>query len=75
MAKKRTFRRPKSPRVFGHPSERVESELRDELRFHLEKLTEEKVAKGMKPEQARFAALRELSGVEQIKEECRECAE
>jgi len=51
---------------------RVEQELSDELRFHLEKLTEEYVAKGMTPKEARCAALRELGGVEQIKEECRD---
>src|SRR2546430_6949517 len=50
----------------------VEQELSDELRFHLEKLIEEKVAKGMPAEEARYAALRELGGVEQIKEECRD---
>jgi predicted permease len=51
---------------------RVEQELSNELRFHLEKLTEDNVAKGMTPEEARYAALRELGGVEQIKEECRD---
>jgi putative ABC transport system permease protein len=51
---------------------RVEEELSDELRFHLEKLAEEKVAKGMTAEEARYAALHELGGVEQIKEECRD---
>src|SRR5208337_66265 len=51
---------------------RVEQELSDELRFHLEKLMEENVAKGMTPEEARYAALRELGGVDQIKEECRD---
>jgi predicted permease len=51
---------------------RVEKELTEELRFHLERLIEEKVAKGMPPEDARYAALRELGGVEQIKEECRD---
>src|SRR2546425_1270365 len=50
----------------------VEQELAEELRFHLGKLTEEYVAKGMTPEEARYAALRELGGVEQIKEECRD---
>jgi|SRR6266581_1766067 len=49
---------------------RVEQELTDELRFHLGKLIEENVAKGMTPEEARYAALRDLGGVEQIKEEC-----
>ncbi|PYV20240.1 MAG: hypothetical protein DMG24_23395, partial [Acidobacteria bacterium] len=52
--------------------EHVEKELSDELRFHLGKLTEEYVAKGMTPEEARYAALGELGGVEQIKEECRD---
>jgi predicted permease len=51
---------------------RVEQELSDELCFHLERLAEEKVAKGMTPAEARYAALRELGGVEQIKEECRD---
>ena len=50
----------------------VEQEVSDELRFHLEKLIEEKVAKGMPAEEARYAALRELGAVEQIKEECRD---
>jgi putative ABC transport system permease protein len=51
---------------------RVEQELSDELRFHLEKLMEEKVVRGMTSAEARYAALRELGGVEQIKEECRD---
>ena len=54
---------------------RVEQELSDELRFHLEKLIEEKATKGMTREEARYAALRELGGVEQIKEEVETCAE
>ncbi len=51
---------------------RVDKELTEELRFHLEKLIDDKVGKGMTPEEARYAALRELGGVEQIKEECRD---
>lgn len=51
---------------------RVEKELTEELRFHVEKLIEENLAKGMTPQEARYAALRELGGVEQIKEECRD---
>ena len=50
----------------------VEQELTDELRFHLEKLIEQNVARGMPPAQARYAALREMGGLEQIKEECRD---
>ncbi len=51
---------------------RVERELSDELRFHLEKLIQENVGRGMTAEEARYAALRELGGVEQIKEQCRD---
>ena len=51
---------------------RVELELSNEVRFHLEKLIEEKLAEGLGAEDARYAALRELGGVEQIKEECRD---
>ena len=50
----------------------VEQDLSEELRFHLERMVEENVAKGMVPEEAHYAALRELGGVEQIKEECRD---
>jgi putative ABC transport system permease protein len=51
---------------------RVEQELSDELRFHLEELIEEKRATGTPPEEARRAALRELGGVELIKADCRD---
>jgi len=51
---------------------RVEEELSEELRFHQEKLIEEHVGKGMAREEARYAALRELGGEDQIKEECRD---
>ena len=50
----------------------VEQDLSDELRFHFENQVEEKMARGTSPEEARYAALRELGGVEQIKEECRD---
>jgi predicted permease len=51
---------------------RVEQELDRELRFHLEQQVEENLAAGMVPAEARYAALRRLGGVEQIKEECRD---
>jgi putative ABC transport system permease protein len=51
---------------------RVERELSEELRFHLEKLIEEKVAKGMPAEEARYLGLRAFGAVEQIKEVCRD---
>jgi hypothetical protein len=42
----------------------VEQELSEELRFHLEGLIGEKLAVGMTPEEARYAALRELGGLD-----------
>ncbi len=51
---------------------RVEDELSEELRFHLEKQIEQNVASGMSAEEARYVALRTFGGVEQVKEECRD---
>jgi len=51
---------------------RVEQELSEELRFHLKNLTDEFVAKGMTPKDARYAALRAVGGVDEVKEECRD---
>src|SRR5262245_6071835 len=53
-------------------SARVEQELDEELRYHIERQTEEHIAKGMTPEEARYAALRAMGGVERRKEECRD---
>src|SRR5215470_3114969 len=50
----------------------VEQELDEELRYHLERQIEEHIAKGMTPEEARYAALRAMGGIEQRKEECRD---
>ena len=46
----------------------AEQELDDELRDHLERATEEYVAKGMTPEAARRRARLDLGGIEQTKE-------
>ncbi len=51
---------------------RVERELDEELQFHMERLMEEEIARGKSPEEARFAALRAMEGVEQQKERCRD---
>src|SRR5215471_17703697 len=51
---------------------RVEQEMDEELRYHIERRTEELIAKGMTEEEARYAALRAMGGVEQRKEECRD---
>ena len=50
----------------------VDQELDDELRDHLERKTEEYVAKGIVPEEARRRARLDLGGIEQTKEKCRE---
>src|SRR6266498_5928253 len=50
----------------------VEQELDEELRYHVERQTEENIAKGMTEEEARCAALRAMGGVERRKEECRD---
>src|SRR6185436_13293510 len=50
----------------------AESELSDELRFHIEKLTEEYVAAGMDPTEARRRVRLEFGGIDQIAEECRD---
>jgi predicted permease len=50
----------------------VEQELDEELRYHIDRQIEEHIAKGMTPEEARYAALRALGGIEQRKEECRD---
>jgi putative ABC transport system permease protein len=51
---------------------RLDRELEEELRDHLERKTEENAARGMPREEARRAALLEIRGVERCKEECRE---
>jgi predicted permease len=51
---------------------RVEGDLNEELSSYLELLTAEKMKEGLNPEQARRAALIELGGVEQMKEEVRD---
>ncbi|HYL82925.1 MAG TPA: ABC transporter permease [Candidatus Angelobacter sp.] len=52
--------------------DKTELDLSDELQFHLQNQIDEFVAQGMKPQEARRAALQSLGGVEQVKEECRE---
>ncbi|HEV2247033.1 MAG TPA: ABC transporter permease [Terriglobia bacterium] len=51
---------------------RLEQEINDELRAHLEMLIEENVRRGMTLEEARYAAMRSFGGVEQVKESYRE---
>jgi predicted permease len=51
---------------------RLEQELDEELRYHVERQVEEGIAAGMTPENARYAALRSIKDIEQRKEECRD---
>src|SRR5215510_10844556 len=51
---------------------RLEDELDEEVRFHLEREIKENIARGMSPEEARLAALRSFGGVERVKEESRD---
>src|SRR5712691_10887848 len=53
-------------------SRRVEVDLDEEVRSHLEMLIEENIRAGMKPKDALRAARMELGGIEQVKEQVRE---
>src|SRR5688500_2936143 len=52
--------------------DRIEREIDDELRFHLDRQIEDFVRDGMTPEAARAAALREFGGLEPSREACRD---
>jgi predicted permease len=52
--------------------DRVENELNEELQYHLDRKIELLTQQGMSREEARSAALREMSGLTQQKEECRD---
>jgi len=51
---------------------RLEHRLDEEVRFHIELLTEENIERGMGPDDARYAALRTFGGVDRTKEAYRE---
>ena len=51
---------------------KVERELDEELRFHLEMQTELNLKKGLPPDEARRLAMLSLGGIQQTKEGCRE---
>jgi putative ABC transport system permease protein len=51
---------------------KVEQELDEELRYHVERQMNENIATGMSSEEARYAALQSIRDVEQRKEECRD---
>jgi len=54
------------------PKPDFESQLDYELTFHIDKLTEEKIAAGIPPDEARRQAVLKFGGVEQFKEELRD---
>lgn len=49
-----------------------EPQVNSELRFHIDELTDENIAKGMSPDEARRRAIVEFGGREQVKEELRD---
>jgi hypothetical protein len=51
---------------------RLDENLAEELRAHVDALTEENIRSGMTPEEARYAAHRDFGGVEQTREMYRE---
>ena len=51
---------------------RVEEELDEEMRFHIEQRIEHEIAAGKTPEEARCAAWRAMDGLDQRKEQCRD---
>src|SRR5215467_75173 len=54
---------------------RIDAELSDEIRTHLELLTDEHVRRGRPLAEARAAARRDFGGVEQVKEQHRSLRE
>src|SRR5262247_1303029 len=50
----------------------VEQELDEEIRYHLERQTQEHIVKSMTPEETRYTAMRAMGGIERRKEECRD---
>jgi putative ABC transport system permease protein len=50
----------------------LEAEMVEEMRQHLERRTREKIADGLSPEEARYAAQHEFGGIAQLQEQCRD---
>jgi putative ABC transport system permease protein len=61
LAVRSLFRRPK-----------VDQELDEEFRYHLERQIEDNLHRGLAPEEARHAAMREMGPIAKSKEECRD---
>src|SRR5215813_7830434 len=58
-------------RALTHHDE-LDQELDEELRFHLDRQIEQNIKNGMTPDDARYAAMKSFSRVDQAKEECRD---
>jgi predicted permease len=52
--------------------QKLDAQMDEEMRSHIEMQTQENVESGMKPEEARFASLRQFGWAESLKETCRE---
>ncbi|HJU64159.1 MAG TPA: ABC transporter permease [Gemmatimonadaceae bacterium] len=50
----------------------LDQELDEELRYHIQRLAQQYVARGMSPDVARTAAVRAMGGIERRKDECRD---
>ena len=51
---------------------RIEQELDEELRYHLDRQIDEGLKRGLTPEEARYAAMRSMGAITQNKEACRD---
>src|SRR5947209_12033190 len=51
---------------------KLDDEMDEEMRSHIEMQTQENIEAGMNPEEARYAALRQFGWIESIKETCRD---
>ncbi|HKY42167.1 MAG TPA: ABC transporter permease [Pyrinomonadaceae bacterium] len=58
-------------RALTHKDE-LDQELEEEMRFHLDREIDQNIRNGMSPEDARLAAMKSFSRVDQSKEECRD---
>lgn len=58
--------------LFLFRKEKLDAEMSEEMRLHLELQTEQNISRGMASEEARYAAYRSFGGIEQVKELCRE---
>ena len=52
--------------------EKLDNEMDEEMRSHVEMRTQANIAAGMSPDEARSAAMRNFGGMEQFKERCRD---